>query len=276
MSVVHELLRAGLARTWRYRIFWACVLVVFVLGVGSCVSEWSVYKADGQLSRQFNWFSLWLAFGAAIFDGLFLGTEHSEGTLRNKIVAGYGRRTIYLSQFALCSLVHLVLLILWVLVMAVLGIPLLGWESARVGLFAKSLILMLLLCPAWAAVMTLIGMNTSSRTKALLFSVVALIALYLIGVYLADRLDAPEFYSGYAITVDGVTQLAQEPNPRYIADERVRAVLQWIVDILPTGQIASLFMNKVSRVIPMALGSVIVTVCATLGGMVWFEKRDMK
>ena len=43
--------------------------------------------------------ALFIGIVMAVFCSLFIGTEYSEGTIRNKIIIGQKRGTVYLSNF---------------------------------------------------------------------------------------------------------------------------------------------------------------------------------
>ena len=41
---------------------------------------------------------------AAVFISLFVGSEYSDGTIRNKLVVGHSRMRIYLANLIVCSI----------------------------------------------------------------------------------------------------------------------------------------------------------------------------
>ena len=77
-----------------------------------------------------NYFSERFAFGqtvavsiiSAIFIGLFIGTEYSNGTMRNKLVIGHSRGAIYFSNLAVCIAAALLIHIVYVATTLVVGL----------------------------------------------------------------------------------------------------------------------------------------------------------
>lgn len=69
---------------------------------------------------------LYLIFAAAVVVGLFVGTEYSDGTIRNKLSAGHARRDIYLSKLIVCAAADVVIYVVYILVVLGLGQILLG------------------------------------------------------------------------------------------------------------------------------------------------------
>ena len=71
--------------------------------------------------------ALFIGIVMAVFCSLFIGTEYSEGTIRNKIIIGQKRGTVYLSNFITCSLVSVVMCMAFFIPYLCIGIPLLGF-----------------------------------------------------------------------------------------------------------------------------------------------------
>ncbi len=60
-------------------------------------------------------------FAVAVFIGIFVGTEYSDGTIRNKLVVGHTRTTIYLSKFIVCVCADILMCLLNIAVILILG-----------------------------------------------------------------------------------------------------------------------------------------------------------
>ena len=71
--------------------------------------------------------ALFIGIVMAVFCSLFIGTEYSEGTIRNKIIIGQKRGAVYLSNFITCSLVSVVMCMAFFIPYLCIGIPLLGF-----------------------------------------------------------------------------------------------------------------------------------------------------
>lgn len=46
---------------------------------------------------------------SAIFTSLFIGSEYSDGTIRNKLVVGHSRMRIYLANLIVCSIASILI-----------------------------------------------------------------------------------------------------------------------------------------------------------------------
>ena len=100
-----KLLRAHFARLWKEKPFFIMCALMFLMGVFlpikhywdnvRLVSEWAL--DDGAFV-----YAMFLLILSAVFTPLFVGTEHSDGTMRNQLVVGHRRGTVYLSNLVVC------------------------------------------------------------------------------------------------------------------------------------------------------------------------------
>ena len=102
-----KLLTAGFSRVFKKKTFYICLIIMAVNGVLNALSIYSD-KALGYNSTLDSIFFEYVPFIPilmSVFCALFIGTEYSDGTMRNKIVSGHKRSTIYLSNFIICAAV---------------------------------------------------------------------------------------------------------------------------------------------------------------------------
>ena len=79
-----KLLRAGFFRLRKEIIFW--LFMFFSLGTAIFIlNKWYYNNADS-LDKVLNEFILYIGFFISIFVSIFVGKEHSEGIIRNKII----------------------------------------------------------------------------------------------------------------------------------------------------------------------------------------------
>ncbi len=64
---------------------------------------------------------IYTLFIAAVFVGVFVGTEYSDGTIRNKIITGHSRCRIYLANTLVCTLAAVLMNLSFILATLILG-----------------------------------------------------------------------------------------------------------------------------------------------------------
>ncbi len=99
------LIRAGLSRLFRCRGLYAAMLFSAATAV-LCLSGKGTYWGDGSTPVCDFYFCDWLAFfplSASIVTCFFCADDYRGGAIRSKIVAGYKKPQIYLSNLIVCS-----------------------------------------------------------------------------------------------------------------------------------------------------------------------------
>ena len=262
--------RAALAAEFAYALF--------IIGV----TFYSIYiKEGGQFGLEEP---LLFAFGIAgmipvpmliqaPFLSVYLGTEFSEGTIRNKLVTGRSKAAVYLSNLLACMTASVLL--------AVLYLALVGIAAAPTGLPLKmpagQLLLLacygLLALAACTALVTMAAMLIRNETKTVIVTLsAALFAMFLIG-FLTARLGEPEFTAVYDEW--GRDAAGMLPNPNYLQPVP-RAVCRFLIDLLPTGQCLQISARSVEQFWRMPLLSLSVIAASTAAGLLLFRRKDLK
>ena len=90
-----------------------------------------------------------------------------------------------------------------------------------------------------------------------------------------NALSQPELSSGIVLTAEGMQMTDPTPNPNYVRGVW-RDIYQFIIDFLPTGQGIQMVELNIAHPICMGLSSVFITIVVTLGGIIVFNKKDLK
>lgn len=290
-----NLVRAGLERLKKDKIFW-CLIGLAALGAAIlCYSQyqdlqryrlwaemmpenesyvWGLQDASNLRTLLFKWASV-IGLSVAVLAGVFCGTDYSDGTIRNKIIAGHRRRNIYLSGFWLCLAGGLFFAIAFMGTVLLLGLPLFGWqgETTETVLFLLDGILV---TAAYAALCNLISMLIPRRTYGLIVNLFVVGVLMIAGMVVLMRLAEPEF-TNYAteIFVNGEPVLNHMSNPLYLSGD-ARKVFQLLLDILPSGQGYQIAGLSVWRPEWLWLFSAVFAGAANGVGCRIFAKKDLK
>lgn len=269
-----KLLRANFYRLRRSQALWLCTAGAFALSaaflLGAHVSEDGATTLDDMFMQMFPFLSIL----QAAFTSLFLGAEYQDGTLRNKLIAGHSRWTVYGAYLAAAAVGCVAIVLGWLAGCAV-GALRFGWFTmpARTMLLVLSVIL--LLTAALAAIFTLVGLLLPNRAAAAVVSIVLAFALILAGSFFYNALTEPELTQSAVATENGFEYSDPVPNPYYVSGSR-RTVYQFAVDALPTGQAIQLANRELTRpALSMAASVGIVLLCAA-AGMIFFRRKDLK
>lgn len=211
---------------------------------------------------------------SAIFISLFLGTDYSNGTIRNKLMIGSTRTRIYLSNLVTTAAGGLLIAAARCIPCAVTAC--FGKEfgmSEDEFIFKMSIVVCAI--AAMSAIFTLLGMSITSRSANAAVTITSAFVLILGSAIIMSILEQPEYISVYEATENGITLTDPRPNPAYVSGTK-RGVLTTVNDVLPSGQVmqmeAGVLHNK--ELMPLySLGAIAVT---TAAGAVVFRKKDLK
>lgn len=277
-----KLLRANMFRLRKNKLFGAMLIIMAGLSmfmmIMNCREElrWAEQGYTDMLSFDKMYFNLTPLLGIffSVMISMFIGTEYSDGVIRNKIIVGHSRRDIYLSNFITSIVSSFASVAVWLL-SGLVGLFFINeWYLPKKWVLIYILVI-LLLSSAMSAIFTLIGMLSSSKAASAVISIIVFIVMLVISTTVNQALSAPEMTSGYQLTSNGVEMTEPEVNPRYMRGT-ARDIAEAAMDILPTGQalyIANLSMTEPA--LPM-LASTLITVFVTGIGMVIFKKKDLK
>lgn len=273
-----KLLRANFSRLWKSRIFYVGLAFTVLLNIFLVIDGWHSGKLGYPEPLEDVLFQNFIIIGfvSAVVVGMFLGTEYSDGTIRNKIAVGHTRASIYLANLIVCAAASMVIL----LISLALGFGLGSFLLDPLGIPMKALLLYtcigLLTTVSFASIYTLVAMLSPSKASgAVLCLVLALVLLFATSA-VEGTLTEPEMVQDYVMTEDGMPVPGDpHPNPRYVTGTK-RAVLEVIYDVLPTGQSFQISNNECARPARLPAFSLLLTLVTSAAGALLFRRRDLK
>lgn len=275
---MNKLLSANFMRIKKNKTFWSGVIFMFGLGIFFPVRRYVDMVQTGwvnNLDDGFYFCAVLIAIVMAVFCSMFIGTEYSDGTIRNKIIVGQKRSAVYLANAVTSSLVSIIMCIVAVVPYLCLGIPLLGFFTADIKMILLIGVAVLFLAVAFSSVFTLIAMLCQSKATTAVACLLLAFGFIITGAVLNEMLNAPKMISGYTMSIDGSFINKEEPNPKYLEGMK-REIVQTIYDILPGGQAVqctTLVAVNLPRLPFYSAGIILLT---TGIGVSMFRKRDLK
>lgn len=279
---MRKLLSANFSRLWKDKVFWLCMGVMLLYSAAYMLNgsrQATIYLSDYNYSIDKYYFHFAVVIGAfcALFSSMFLGTEYSDGTIRNKIIIGHTRTSIYMAQLITSFTATLLLMMVW-LIGALAAIPTLGvWEMGIPNLLAY-LCIAVMFEAAFSAIFTFVCMQSTNKAITVGISMVLFLGLLIFASMTYNALSQPEMTSSVQITAGGMQKSEPTPNPNYVSGV-TRTIYEYIVDFLPTGQglqMWQLEIGNAAHMIRMLVSSAAITVLTTLGGIFIFKRKDLK
>lgn len=276
---MNKLLSSHLSRLRKDKALRLCILLLVVAAV---LVSFNNFRQMKDLDTTFSLDRLFFGFNSVIgiivssFCSLFIGTEYSDGTMRNKIVAGHSRVSIYLSNFIVSFFAALLACAAYIAVMLILGIPLFGFLQADYRIILLYLLASILLVLSYTSVFTLLSMNNQNKAVASISNTLLFFGMLILALHISSKLDEPPVLDSY-IALDENGDLVTDdaiPNPFYLEGTQ-RKVYEFFNDFLPAGQSIQLSSMRADRFLLLPLYSLLITITCSLGGILLFRKKDI-
>lgn len=278
-----RLLNANLGRLKKDTVFKITLLFTVLYAMAAIFAGWrSMEINDASIPLENFLFNGYGLFGfvavpgivMAAFCSMFIGTEFSDGTLRNKLIVGHRRKEIYLSNFVTCALSGIFFNLIYMLIILVAGTPIFGGLHMATGTLLLILLDGILMITAYAAIFNMLSMALQNKTVCVCLCLIGVMAAMFLCFYLMKRLEGPPMVEVYQM-VDGKTTTETVPNKQYVAGS-LRQVFQFIIDALPSGQSLQISGLTAVHLKLMALYSAGIILITNIFGMFIFGKKNIK
>lgn len=218
-------------------------------------------------------------FALAAIISLFVGSDYSDGAIRNKLVVGHGRSAVYLSQLFTTVVIGVMEIVAWSAAYLILGMIFLKSEQVLMcylglylGLFMEFV--------AFASIFTFISMILANKAASAVVSILLSIVILMSGGIIEAGLNEPEVYSPEIIVSDDGEVFysgENEPNPNYIPEGSVkRACYELMMDVIPGGQALQIAEMQVNHMVLICLYDIGWFVLLSALGIFIFNRKDLK
>ncbi len=272
-----KLLDAGFTRLRKNRLFW--ILSLFSIGLALFMiytrySDMKTYHDIIEVEQIMLNYSTMIGIVIAIFTSLFLGVEYSDGTIRNKIMIGHKRIHIYLSNFILIVLTSLASYVLFLGIVACLGIPLFGDITMEFRDLLMLLGCIFVTVIAYSSIFTFLASVISNKTITAIASILLAFLLMMVALTCLNILETPKTIQEASI-VDGETKIKTVPNPKYPSKEK-RMLYKTLLDVNPAGQMFQIAGRMTPNLSVFPLYSLGMIVIFTGVGLILFRKKELR
>jgi len=287
---MYKLLRAEWERMTKSAVFWVGILFMGGLGLLIIVTRYLDWKQHPELfaGKEIAYANadgvlfcggMYMLLVAAVFVGIFVGTEYSDGTMRNKLIAGYNRLEIYLSKLLVCSAANVMFHLLMIMILYVFGTILLpksqlSWEEVLLFSACSSLFVI-----ALTGLYFIFSMLIQSKAVGSVTILVLGFILMMAAMTISSRLDAPEYYDAYTLINEETgkieEQQTKQKNPHYLTGAK-RKVYETLYDVVPSCQLHQIMIQKKER-LGGACGYAVLLLIASVGvGCILFRRLDIR
>ena len=277
-----RLLSADFAKLKKNKFFWLCMAGMAVFALFMKIMDYvSMREYSGSVPSFESLlliYALVIGFLMAAFVSLFVGTEYRDGTIRNKLIIGHTRVSIYLSNLITCFAAGVMMCLAYLIPALAVSALLCRSDSTDFRMLLLMILYSFVLTLAFTSLYTLAGMICQNKALTAVITILVICFFSVASIYISAKLNEPETYPEISALADGrtVTSARQVPNPGYVRGTQ-REVYQFLNDFLPTGQSVILTRGDTEASTPLLpVYSACIAVAASGIGIFIFRKQDIK
>lgn len=129
---------------------------------------------------------------------LFIGTDFSDGTIRNKLMVGHRRFNVYLANLITLIAGSLILYLVGVLTSYLFGLIFFKYSVLSAWTICKALLTSMLVISAAASIFTFLSMLfTHSKAGCVVASIIAAWMMFMGSMFVCEELDQPAVYDEF-------------------------------------------------------------------------------
>ena len=166
-----KLLRAGFFRLKKEAMFWLFIFAtILVIGYKLLRTSHNVL-----LDKVLNDYIIFIGLFIAMFVSIFVGKEHSEGIIRNKIIVGHSRNSIYLTNLIISVVASVLCEFIYSLFMFYIGSYIYGKLQMPISQLLMIILNVVLVIITYCSIFNLISHICSEVTISVIICVIAFI-----------------------------------------------------------------------------------------------------
>lgn len=276
---MRKLLSANGRYLIKNRLFWIEILFCIVFSGWIMFANYSpeIQASAEPIHLESPFFIMYqilsIVFASAI--SLIVGTEYSDGTLRNKLIIGHTRTEIYFSILVSMLVTSLLAIVAHGIVSYGIGYFLFGAFQISAGELACAILCAIFANFVFTTLFVAIALNCSNKSISVVVSILSSIVIIVVSNIARSKLLEPETtYDGIVITANGVEFGNIIQNPNYVTG-MARKLYEGLYNILPTGQLMQIQSLEFSHWPYWLLASIVLCVVLTFVGYLLFRKKDI-
>lgn len=286
---MNKLLSAEFVRLFKSLIFKLGAVVSAGFGIFAVLVRWLDIKKNAEIYAQLSIEysnadglifagGIYIEFVIAVFIGIFVGTEYSDGTIRNKLTVGHTRGSIYLSKLIVCAAADIMMHILYILVVLAMGKVFLDGTTMEAAQILRFAVVSIMAVLALTALLLLFSMSIQNKAAGAVVCLLSVLIMMFATMSIQQRLEAPEYYDGYSY-VDEETGKAitveKEKNPNFLTGMK-RDVYEFLNNVIPFSQLYQIAMNNDDNLGLIAVYDCAIIVITTGAGAAVFRRKNLK
>lgn len=277
---MRRLLNANFSRLWKNKIFWTEIGLTAILSVFIMISNYIPGNSLAGIDRLYLedvFFIMYLFLGFILCAGisLIVGTEYSDGTIRNKLIVGRTRAQIYFAHLITSIVSSCVILLTHGIITFGAGYFLWGNFQMETKQVAVVLLSALLTTFVFSALFVAISMNCTNRAVAAVASLLLVLGLTTLTGTIMRALSEAETLILNVQFRDGEMLYDEVQNPAYVSGLQ-RIMYEFVYDLLPTGQLMQMYRLDFERCARWPIFSVVFFILITAVGYFMFRKKAIR
>ena len=274
-----RLLRENIKRMIKHPALWVCValqiILTFIMTVKAKASPSFHFRLDAAYFMSISfWRFAYTEIVVFVMGTLILGGDYQNNTLRNKLILGYSRESVFFSQFITLLTASLIMFFARLLFFCAFSIPLLKSFAFRSEYLWAVFFISLFSLVMYSAFVTFVISLTQSATKTL----VICISVFLVMMFLFVGGFIPPKYN----ESDYLTHAILPRDDYHCSDWATGSVIKnaafykFLFDFFPSGHALQIWDEKSLCLWQILMYLILQTVALLTGGALIFRYKNLK